>query len=168
MNNTTDVLEEDDKNQSFNNTNQSQIDTNSPANNQEVNNTTITNTTIVADVEVENSTIKNRTNESTGAGDLTPDSGNPTSAPEDLANDAQSQPVTLESIMEDLVSESSQESSPSTVGVTQALSSSSAKVYEVSPKIISKKMTMDEIKYLIAFMLILMSALVMGFKRVRV
>lgn len=168
VNNTTDVLEEDDKNQSFNNTNQSQIDTNSPANNQEVNNTTITNTTIVADVEVENSTIKNRTNESTGAGDLTPDSGNPTSAPEDSANDAQSQPVTLESIMEDLVSESSQESSPSTVGVTQALSSSSAKVYEVSPKIISKKMTMDEIKYLIAFMLILMSALVMGFKRVRV
>ena len=168
LNNTTDVLEEDPNNhQSFNNTNQTQIDTNSPVNNQEVNNTTITNTTIEAEIEVENSTIKNRTNESTGAGDLTPDSGNPTSAP-DSSSASQSQAVTLESIMEDILSESTQESSPSTVGVTQTLTSSNAKVYEVSPKIVSKKMTMDEVKYLIAFMLILMSALIMGFKRVSV
>ena len=168
LNNTTDVLEEDPKNhQNFNNTNQTQIDTNSPVNNQEVNNTTITNTTIEAEIEVENSTIKNRTNESTGAGDLTPDSGNPTSAP-DSSSASQSQAVTLESIMEDVLSESTQESSPSTVGVTQTLTSSNAKVYEVSPKIVSKKMTMDEVKYLIAFMLILMSALIMGFKRVSV
>lgn len=168
LNNTTDVLEEDPNNhQNFNNTNQTQIDTNSPVNNQEVNNTTITNTTIEAEIEVENSTIKNRTNESTGAGDLTPDSGNPTSAP-DSSSASQSQAVTLESIMEDVLSESTQESSPSTVGVTQTLTSSNAKVYEVSPKIVSKKMTMDEVKYLIAFMLILMSALIMGFKRVSV
>ncbi|AWX32156.1 hypothetical protein [Methanosphaera sp. BMS] len=168
LNNTTDVLEEDPNNhQNFNNTNQTQIDTNSPVNNQEVNNTTITNTTIEAEIEVENSTIKNRTNESTGAGDLTPDSGNPTSAP-DSSSASQSQAVTLESIMEDILSESTQESSPSTVGVTQTLTSSNAKVYEVSPKIVSKKMTMDEVKYLIAFMLILMSALIMGFKRVSV
>ena len=66
----------------------------------------------------ENSTIKNRTNESTGAGDLTPDSGNPTSAP-DSSSASQSQAVTLESIMDDILSESTQESSPSTVGVTQ-------------------------------------------------
>lgn len=168
LNNTTDVLEEDPNNhQNFNNTNQTQIDTNSPVNNQEVNNTTITNTTIEAEIKVENSTIKNRTNESTGAGDLTPDSGNPTSAP-DSSSASQSQAVTLESIMEDVLSESTQESSPSTVGVTQTLTSSNAKVYEVSPKIVSKKMTMDEVKYLIAFMLILMSALIMGFKRVSV
>jgi hypothetical protein len=64
--------------------------------------------------------------------------------------------------------DSNTESSPTSVGVTQALSSSSAKVFKVTPKIISKKMSFDDLKYMVAFLLILMSALMLGYKRVEV